>query len=56
MATRKLTSPVWDYFELSEEIVNGKKKTKKVICKLCDGLKLVYGGGNIEPFGNNASS
>ena len=41
MATRKHTSPVWDYFELTEGNVNGKK----VICKLCDGLKLAYGGG-----------
>ena len=38
--------------------MNGKK-IKKVICKLCDGLKLAYGGRNIEldePFGNKASS
>ena len=42
--SRKRTSPVWEFFELMEVDVDGKK-TKKAICKLCDGLKLAYGGG-----------
>ncbi len=43
-ATRKHTSPVWQFFEL-KEIVSDDKKKKKAVCKLCDGLQLAYGGG-----------
>lgn len=41
MAKRKRTSVVWEFFELMDE----RKKVKKAVCKLCDGLRLVYAGG-----------
>jgi len=44
MSTRKRTSPVWEFFKLMEVAIN-EKKFKKVICKLCEGVSLAYGGG-----------
>jgi len=43
MSTRKRTSPVWEFFELTEVAIN-EKKFKKAICKLCEGVSLAYGG------------
>ena len=44
MSTRKRTSPMWEFFELREVAIDGKK-LKKAVCKLCDGVSLAYGGG-----------
>lgn len=40
----KRTSVVWEFFELMDE----RKKVKKAVCKLCDGLRLVYAGGTTK--------
>ena len=47
MAMTKCTSPssLWEVFELTNEVVNGKQ-TEKAICKLCDRLRVAYGGGS----------
>ena len=41
MSTRKCTSPVWEFFELTEVAIN-EKKFKAAICKLCEGVSLAY--------------
>lgn len=42
--TRKRTSKVWDFFELTDTVEKGKK-IRKAACKLCDGVYLAYSGG-----------
>jgi len=43
MSTRKRTSPVWEFFKLTEVAIN-EKKFKAAIRKLYEGVSLVYGG------------
>ena len=35
---------MWEFFELTEVAIN-EKKFKKAICKLCEGVSLLSGGG-----------
>ena len=44
MSSRKLTSPVWEYFDEPTEAKEKGKDVVKAQCKLC-GVQFVYGGG-----------
>ena len=45
MLTKRHTSAVWEFFELTEVVDDAGKKHKKVICKLYEGVTLAYAGG-----------
>ena len=45
MWTKRRTSAVWEFFELTEVVDDAEKKHKKAICKLCEGAILAYAGG-----------
>ena len=44
MSTKRRTSAVWEFFELTEVVDDAGKKHKKAICKLCERVTLAYAG------------
>ena len=50
MSTKRRTSAVWGFFELTEVVDNAGIKHKKAICKLCEGMTLAYAGGTSNLF------
>ena len=50
MSTKRRTSAVWEFFELTEGVDDAGKKPKKAICKLCEGVTLAYAGGTSNLF------
>ena len=50
MSTKRRTSAVWEFFELTEVVDDAGKKHKKAICKLCEGVTLAYAGGKSNLF------
>ena len=49
MSKRKRMSPIWEYFQLVEVIIDDKTITK-ASCLLCDDVELVYIRGNTNRF------
>ena len=50
MSTKRRTSAVWEFLELTEVVDDAGKKHKNVICKLCEGVILAYAGGTSNLF------
>ena len=50
MSTKRRTSAVSEFFELTVVVDDAGKKHKKAICKLCEGVTLAYAGGTSNLF------
>ena len=49
MAKRKRSSPIWEYFELTDVLKDGEM-IKTASCTLCDDVQLAYTGGTTNLF------